>query len=136
MALRTGGQGQALLAWGQAGHGGAGNVRAEGLREVQVGALALQRKKREEGTEVSLTRAQKAAVPAQGGVGTSVTTEWAWMTLFLSPGNSPPSSTLLLDSVLEAEVGLVWGPPNDLSPQFLEPVALALYLAEGTLWPT
>lgn len=59
MAQITGGQGQALLTWGQAGLRGAGNRRAEGLQEVKVDVLPLWGEKKGEGTKVSLKLAQK-----------------------------------------------------------------------------
>lgn len=76
MAQITGGQGQALLTWGQAGLRGAGNRRAEGLQEVKVDALPLRREKKDEGTKVSLKLAQK--------VRSLLNTEWSWIN-FSSP---------------------------------------------------
>lgn len=121
----TGGQGQALLTWGQAGLRGAGNRRAEGLQEVKVDALPLWGEKKGEATKVSLKLAQKVRSPTQRvGSASASATEWSWTNFSSRPGSCPPASTLLLDAVLEAEAGLVWG-PKDLSPQFLEPEAVA-----------
>lgn len=75
VALGTGGQGQVLLQWEEAGLRGAGNLRTEVRQEVKVDVRPLQGESEDEGTEVWLKLAQEPAVPARGGgVSTSILT--------------------------------------------------------------